>query len=185
MLQKKPENNVTDDPPETKPVKIISDLPETESVNFGFDAYARTLAELIANKDNKTPLVVGVYGPWGSGKTTLMNAVKKLLEGKTFSVKGFRPCKTVWFQAWKYDKEDEILAGLVEEIFKNIKHDDSMIKRLQGYVEEAATRATPLKGVSELLKKFLGVDANAFFSDQAYRTRLGFYMILSRDFLPG
>lgn len=176
MLQNKLENSVINVLPETKPVYIISDLPEKASVNFGFDAYAKTLAELIANKYNETPLVIGVYGPWGSGKTTLMEAVKQMLDGKSFAGKeGFRPCKTVWFQAWKYDKEDEILAGLIEAIFKNIKSDSSMIKRFQGYTEEAIARLNVTKGVGELLKNFLGVDVNAFFSDSAYRTRLGFY----------
>ena len=60
----------------TKSVYIISDSPALkEKVVFGFDAYARTLAELIAYRENKTPLVIGIYGPWGSGKTTLMEAV--------------------------------------------------------------------------------------------------------------
>lgn len=52
--------------PDYKPVRIISDLPEEKSVMFGFHHYARTIAEIAANKENKTPLVIGVYGPWGS-----------------------------------------------------------------------------------------------------------------------
>ena len=60
---------------ENKPVYIISDNPEKDSELFGFDGYAKTIAELIAYKDNKTPLVIGIYGPWGSGKTTLMQTV--------------------------------------------------------------------------------------------------------------
>jgi len=59
--------------PEKKPVHIINDNPAREDALFGFDAYARTLAEMIASKGNKTPLVIRVYGPWGSGKTTLMD----------------------------------------------------------------------------------------------------------------
>ena len=79
-----------------KPVYIISDEPETSSNLFGFDAYAKTLAELIANKDNKTPLVIGVYGPWGSGKTTLMQTVKAMLEDIDEKDKEtFRKCKRV------------------------------------------------------------------------------------------
>ena len=75
------------------------------------------IAQVIANKDNATPLVIGIYGPWGSGKTTLMQKVKELLdEGKywkkekIWDPKLHRRCKTVWFQAWKYKDTDEILA---------------------------------------------------------------------------
>ncbi len=176
MMKKVPAKATGDTLPKTEPVKIISDLPETESINFGFDAYAKTLAELIANKKNKTPLVVGVYGPWGTGKTTLMDAVKELLDGKTFeNSKEFRPCKTVWFQAWKYDKEDEILAGLIGEIFKTIKYDESMIERLKGYAEETVTRLNVWKVINKLAKPILGVDVDTFLSDPTYKSKLGFY----------
>jgi hypothetical protein len=38
---------------ESKPTHIISDMPEKEAVEFNFDAYAETIADLIANKNNK------------------------------------------------------------------------------------------------------------------------------------
>jgi predicted KAP-like P-loop ATPase len=53
-----------------KPTRIISDLPEETKVDFNFNAYAKTVSDLIAHRQNKTPLVIGVYGPLGSGKTT-------------------------------------------------------------------------------------------------------------------
>ena len=46
---------------ENKPVYIISDESEENSNLFGFDACAKTIAELIANQENKTLLVIGVY----------------------------------------------------------------------------------------------------------------------------
>ena len=100
---------------ENEPVYIISDNPEKDSGLFGFDGYAKTIAELIAFKDNKTPLVIGIYGPWGSGKTTLMQTVlsyfRKIDDYKDKD--HFRNIKTVWFQAWKYKEEEEILAALI------------------------------------------------------------------------
>ena len=49
-------------------------------------------------------------GPWGSGKTTLMETVKRLLKENVYSDdKRYRKWKTVWFQAWKYGNKDEIL----------------------------------------------------------------------------
>ena len=77
---------------ERKPIYIISDDPaRKDKVVFGFEAYARTLAELIAFGDNRTPMVVGTCGPWGSGKTTLMGAItdemeKEIPVGKTTRV---------------------------------------------------------------------------------------------------
>ncbi len=58
------------------PVRILSDAPLREKADFGFDAYVQTIAGLIANKNNETPLVIGVYGKWGSGKTTLMENIQ-------------------------------------------------------------------------------------------------------------
>jgi len=162
--------------PEKPPVHIISDAPEAESPVFGFDAYAKTIAGLIANKENQTPLVIGIYGLWGSGKTTLMEAVKRLLESGDYSDKAtFRKCKTVWFQAWKYGHEHEILAALIEEIFKAIKKDDLFASRIIGEIEEFISKVDVAKGVGELAKKFIGLNVTDFMKDPAYKAKLGFY----------
>lgn len=63
---------MSDQSPKLNLVKIHNDAAETESVQFGFEEYATTLSGLIANPENETPLVIGIYGSWGSGKTTLM-----------------------------------------------------------------------------------------------------------------
>ena len=144
--------------PDKEPIDIISDAPpEVKSVKFGFEHYARTIAELIANKKNKTPLVIGIYGPWGSGKTTLMETVKSYLKDND-DLKDrriYRECKTVWFQAWKYDKEDEILAGLIEEILKAIKEDKSTADRIKRDHKKAINRVHIPKGVAKVLKKVI------------------------------
>lgn len=108
---------------EYRPAHIISDEPDGESSNFRFDAYANTISNLIAYKENKTPLVISIYGSWGSGKTTLMKKVQEQLATfpKDKDKEKQRPCKTVWFQAWKYSEEDSILAALVEEIFRTME----------------------------------------------------------------
>ena len=144
--------------PDKEPIEIISDAPpeEVKFVKFGFEDYARTIAELIANKKNKTPLVIGIYGPWGSGKTTLMETVKSYLESDVYEAREiYRECKTVWFQAWKYDKKDEILAGLIEEILKAIKKDKSSEDRINRNFKKAINRVHIPKGVGKLLKKVI------------------------------
>ena len=143
---------------ERKPAYIISDEPEDQASEFGFDAYATTLTELIAYKKNRTPLVIGIYGPWGSGKTTLLKTVQESL--KTLpSDDPFRPCKTVWFQAWKYAEEDALLAALIEEIFKAMRH-DGFPERIKGEIEKLCQRLNVTEAVKAALQAFLGDSAD-------------------------
>ncbi len=122
-------------------VFIISDDPaRKDKVVFGFEAYARTLAELIAFRNNRTPMVIGIYGPWGSGKTTLMEAIiAKLDELNEKGDAQLRRCKAVRFQAWKYAGQDEILAALIERILQTMKQ-DGFFESCKAKVEELIAR---------------------------------------------
>ena len=161
--------------PDKKPVRIISDAPELKSIEFGFGAYARTIADLIANKENETPLVIGVYGPWGSGKTTLMETVRDYLADVDYKEgEIYRKCKTVWFQAWKYDKEDEILAALIEEIFKTMKR-DGFFESAKAEIEKIIKTTNPFRALGKVIKAGTGIDITEIFSELEYKQRLGFY----------
>jgi iron(II)-dependent oxidoreductase len=159
-----------------KPVYIISDSPEQRAASFNFEEDGGTLSRLIANKENRTPLVIGIYGAWGSGKTTLMETIRRQLKDSPYDDREkYRVCKTVWFQAWKYKNEDEILAALLGTILTTMKQ-DGFLEWLKGKTEEAVTRLDPLKvikGLSKLLGG--GIDTAQFISDLPYRGKLGFY----------
>jgi Cdc6-like AAA superfamily ATPase len=87
-----------------------------------------------------------VSGAWGSGKTTLLKRVQKMLntpvgEGGKHQFAGrtpperFRPCKTVWFNAWKYRQEDELLAALVCVIVQSMKK-GKFLEKLKAVMED-------------------------------------------------
>ncbi len=58
-------------------MKILSDNP-TNAKNdwFGYSNYADTLADIIQGV-NETPFTIGIFGKWGSGKTSLMKMVEE------------------------------------------------------------------------------------------------------------
>ncbi len=139
---------------------ILHDLPlrDDDTVYFHFDEFAVTLARLIASKATRTPLAIGVSGTWGSGKTTLLHRLRKLLDqseifydptkpelmGFVYAdeepAKLFRPCRTVWFNAWKYAGEDALLIALMRVIVREMFADDFVSKSAAALMEPFTDR---------------------------------------------
>lgn len=131
--------------------RLLSDLPldqPGDRAEFNFHEYADTFARLIADPGTRTPLVIGMSGKWGSGKTTLLRTLQAKLDelrdhdrDRTKPTKysfisdddtdaNFRRCRTVWFNAWKYADEDELLVALVRVIVQTMADDDAVSKIL-------------------------------------------------------
>jgi len=126
----------------TKRIIIHNDSPADRSEHFGFSVYAETFAKLIADRANKTPLTVAINGEWGSGKTSLMYAIRDMLQRISTDVDSaggdnvFRRCRTVWFNAWKYSSKDAILVALVEEIVAQLMSEGFPRQRLDHMRQE-------------------------------------------------
>lgn len=69
---------------------------------------AKALSRHIRNENTLPPLTIAISGPWGCGKSSLMHLLAHDL--RLFR---FRP---VWFNAWHYHKEENLLAALMEKI---------------------------------------------------------------------
>jgi hypothetical protein len=59
---------------------------------LNFADYADILADIILTAD--TPITLGIFGPWGSGKTSLMRLIAERLIGQR--TPGHRRAQTVW-----------------------------------------------------------------------------------------
>lgn len=62
---------------------------------------------------NKEKFIVALTGRWGSGKTTILNIVKKQLSLDEFIIVDN-------FETWKYSNEKALLYGMFDEIIKKI-----------------------------------------------------------------
>jgi len=89
---------------------------------LGFEAWAQTLEEIICSSE--TPITIGVYGKWGSGKTSLMRMTEDLLKGRDV-------VKTVWFDAWKFDKTHDLRVALIDAVLRRIQNDESINESLK------------------------------------------------------
>lgn len=61
---------------------LSADRPSSNSQNdmFGHAPFAESLANSICRYPGNDGLVLALYGPWGSGKSTVLNCVRYFLE---------------------------------------------------------------------------------------------------------
>lgn len=52
----------------------------TTTDSVGYSAYAEAIARAIQHRETRPPLTIGIKGPWGAGKTSLMRMVQDRLE---------------------------------------------------------------------------------------------------------
>jgi hypothetical protein len=114
--------------------RALSDAPNAKSDLLDFSDYADALAAFISSEKTEKPLTVGIDAAWGMGKTQLMLMIRDRLKApggivakEQLKVRSSFP--TVWFNAWKYDKEETLWAALVVDILEQINRELTVWQR--------------------------------------------------------
>ena len=84
-----------------------------EDGQFSFEIYARLMSEAVQTHESEEALVIGVHGRWGTGKTTLLKMVKKLLPDDN--------CIFVEFNPWRFTKEESLWRALILSIIAKLR----------------------------------------------------------------
>ncbi len=75
---------------------------------LNLNSVAADITTFLSNPQTTAPLTMAITGPWGSGKSSLMNLIRADLQQR-----GFSP---VWFNAWHHQKGEQLLASLFAHI---------------------------------------------------------------------
>ena len=134
--------------------RALSDKPSVIDL-LEFGDYVRALIDLIQNPKTQTPLTIGVDGAWGSGKTTLMEMMRTDLNKQRDGHPDAPTSHTVWFNAWKYDREESLWAALALEILSQVRKQLSIFERAQLWVKLNFKRLDFQKLVKYLAKSLL------------------------------
>ncbi len=106
---------MSDTPPRAP---ILHDQPADRDA-LDFQPYVDALADIVLDPATQTPLILGIYGSWGSGKTSLM----RMMQVRVTAVReGEAPRhRAVWFDAWKYNQEDVLWRALLLLLLDDLK----------------------------------------------------------------
>lgn len=90
---------------------------------FSRSKFAYRIAETIINRDEKEGLVLGLYGAWGEGKTSVLNLIESPLKEKDEIL-------IIKFNPWRFSDEESLIINF----FKNIS--DALNKELYNRKEK-------------------------------------------------
>jgi hypothetical protein len=98
---------------------------------LGWPEYAGAFAEIIER--SKPQFAIGIFGDWGSGKTTLMRAIWRDLENRPDVVR-------VWFNAWRYEREEHLIVPMLDTLREGLVRwaDQSSAAEPQNRARQAA-----------------------------------------------
>lgn len=95
-------------------IEEVKELNESNDI-FGTYSKAKAIREFIELNDNEQLLeknnMIAIYGEWGIGKSCLMQTIYKELDTSKF--------ETIWFDTWKYEKDENLAYSLFKFIGKD------------------------------------------------------------------
>lgn len=117
----------------SKDKNFSSDRPISSEKDDKFQRYefAKRIANTIVERENEDCIVIGVYGAWGEGKTSVINFIETELKEKDSII-------AIKFNPWRYNDENSLLIQFFQKLATALE----------------ATIKTKKEKVGDLLKKY-------------------------------
>jgi hypothetical protein len=119
---------------------LLADKAVSNETEDSFQRYpfARHLADTICERRSADSLVIGLYGKWGAGKSSVLNFIQAELAGTEVL--------TVYFNPWRFEGEEQLLLGFFAELsaaLENVTTDaarQAAQQALAGYAKKVVTK---------------------------------------------
>lgn len=114
--------------------------------------FSKRISEIIAKRTDPSSIVIGLYGAWGDGKTTVLNFIEEALKSESNVI-------CIRFNPWRYGTEEQLLEGffhiIADALDTKLITSGEKIKDIVKKVAPAAADAFGQKGIGDGLAQFM------------------------------
>ncbi|MCK5055442.1 MAG: pentapeptide repeat-containing protein [Candidatus Aminicenantes bacterium] len=130
-------------------LKLLDDEhAQGDNICLDFEGYAEAFVDLAMQTEES--LTFGIFGEWGSGKTTLMRTIEQQFNGTNVY--------TVWFNPWEYPVEENMVKAMLhtmlnQEWFKKIiKNKSKIFDTIQSFLSAFTKKVPFVPDIDDLVK---------------------------------
>lgn len=107
---------------------------ETSNDLLGYTVHANLLKNIVMQEKN-LPVTIGLYGDWGSGKSSTLKILKEMIEKDTDSKDS---SVVIYFDGWSFESFDDAKMALIQGIVENLENSKCFKDDLKETVKNAA-----------------------------------------------
>lgn len=135
---------------------------ETSEDLLGFKVHADLLINII-NDESVLPITIGVFGDWGSGKSSILKILKE-----EFDKDDDKDSLCIYFNGWTFEGYDDAKAALLNSILKELEDNQKMSSAIKKEVKDKAKKLWKsidwIRGAGMVMKNIALPAVSAYFT---------------------
>lgn len=108
---------------------------ETDKDFLGFVVHEQLIRKVITD-DANLPVTFGLFGDWGSGKTSILKILKSNLEKEPYKDDTI----VIYFDSWVFEGYDDAKSALMQEITTQLVENKSLAREVKERVNDTAKK---------------------------------------------
>ena len=110
---------------------------ETDKDLLGFSVHANLIKDVVTNVKN-LPITIGLYGDWGSGKSSVLKILEKQLNEDKDSI-------VIYFDGWAFESFDDAKLALIQGIVDELEKSEKFIEKVKDKADDIKSSFSKLK----------------------------------------